>query len=171
MTSGSTVCNKCTRKMNGITSSGKIISNDEGNNNGDLDDEYGNELDANDSFYQIAGKRAHGKTRLTVPENDLREYNYLQATTGTDTEDVVMIALALRKKNSNNNHLVLLIRYRRQLRHLILLNSTPSRKIHQYTHKKIFAISGATKDQNVVVKSLKILFSLSCLSIGSTEKY
>ena len=57
---------------------------------------------------------------MPVPENDLREYNYLLATTGANTDDVVRVALALRKKN-NNNHLVLLIRDRRQLRHLLLL--------------------------------------------------
>ena len=51
MASGSTVCNKCTKKMNGITTSDKSISNFGGDKEGNNNDyhNYGKEFCADDS--------------------------------------------------------------------------------------------------------------------------
>ena len=49
MASGSTVCNKCTKKMNGITTSDKSISNGNGDEEGNDNDDHYQELDADDS--------------------------------------------------------------------------------------------------------------------------
>ena len=53
MPAGSTACVKCTKKMNGITTSDKSISNgngdEEGNNNDNNNDDHYQELDDDDS--------------------------------------------------------------------------------------------------------------------------
>ena len=49
MASGSTVCNKCTKKMNGITTSDKSISNFGGDKEDNNNDEHYQEFGADDS--------------------------------------------------------------------------------------------------------------------------
>ena len=87
MTSGSTLCNKCTKKINVITTSGQSISNfggDEEDDNGNDYHNYGEEFGDNDSVSQIGEKRTRKEAGLKVDEDDLREYNKKS----TGTEDV-----------------------------------------------------------------------------------
>ena len=49
MPSGSTACNKCTKKMNGITTSDKSISNFGGDKEDNNNDEHYQEFGADDS--------------------------------------------------------------------------------------------------------------------------
>ena len=90
MASGSTVCNKCTKKMNGITTSDKSISNFGGDKEGNNNDyhNYGKEFCADDSVSQIGEKRTRKEDDLKVEEDDLGEY---QNKSSTGTEDVVMM--------------------------------------------------------------------------------
>jgi hypothetical protein len=49
MPAGSTACVKCTKKMSGITTSDKSISNGNGDEEGNNNDDHYQELDADDS--------------------------------------------------------------------------------------------------------------------------
>ena len=86
MTSGSTMCNKCTKKMNRTSLSEKSISN--GN---DENHDYDEEIDADDSLSRIGEKRAREEAGLNVDEDDLRAYNQLPQPASTGTEDVMMV--------------------------------------------------------------------------------
>ena len=88
MASGSAVCNKCTKKMNGITTPDKSISNFGGDKEGNNNDDHYQELDADDSLSQIGEKRTRKEAGLKVDEDDLGEY---QNKSSTGTEDVVMM--------------------------------------------------------------------------------
>ena len=86
MTSGSTMCNKCSKKMNEITTSDKSISNFGGDKEDNNNDDHYQEFDADDSVSQIGEKRTRKEAGLKVDEDDLGEYHK----SSTAAENVIM---------------------------------------------------------------------------------
>ena len=85
------MCNKCTKKMSGITTSDKSISNGgdkEGNDNNNNYHNYDEEFGVDDNVSQIGEKRTRKEAGLKVDEDDLGEY---QNKSSAGTEDVAMV--------------------------------------------------------------------------------
>ena len=88
------LCRMCSLKVkqgkplvNQAGSSGQSISNGNGDEEGNDNDDHYQELDADDSASQIGEKRTRKEAGLKVDEDDLEEYHK----SSTATEDVVIM--------------------------------------------------------------------------------